>query len=69
MLKSIRHSIRRLSQPSRDRGSNLLLLGLKMSGRSRKDKALSRKRWNMSYMTLHIRKDWAVPLSVPFSMP
>jgi hypothetical protein len=69
MLKSVRHSIRRLSQPSRDRGSNLLLLGLKMSGRSRKDKALSRKPSNMNYITLHIRKEWAVPLAVPFSMP
>jgi hypothetical protein len=68
MLKSVRHSIRRLSQPSRDRGSNLLLLGLKR-GEAGQTKHYHAMQWNMNSITLHIRKDWAVPLSVPFSMP
>jgi hypothetical protein len=68
MLKSRRHSIRRLSQPSRERWQQSIAAGIENVGEKQVSNAVDEP-WNMSYITLHIRKDWAVPLSVPFSMP
>jgi hypothetical protein len=68
MLKSIRHSIRRLPQPSRDRWQQSIAAGIENVGKKHASNAVDEP-WNMNYLTLHIRKRWAVPLSVPFSMP
>jgi hypothetical protein len=68
MLKSVRHSIRKLSQLSRDRWQQPIAAGIENVGEKHASNAVY-KPGNMNHIKLHIRKDWAVPLSVPFSMP
>jgi hypothetical protein len=68
MLKLVRHSIRRLQQPSRNRWQQSIAAAIENVGEKQASNAVDEP-WNMSYIKLHIRKEWAVPLSVPFSMP
>jgi hypothetical protein len=67
MLKSVRHSIRRLPQPSRDRWQQPIAAGIEKVGEKHASNAVDEP-WNMNHIKLHIRKEWAVPLSVPFPM-
>jgi hypothetical protein len=55
-------------QPSRSRWQQLIAAGIEKVGEKQASNAV-KEPWNMSYITLHIRKEWAVPLSVPFFMP
>ena len=68
MLKSVRHSIRKLSQLSRDRWQQPIAAGIENVGEKHASNAVDES-WNMNHIKLHIRKEWAVPLSVPFPMP